>query len=172
MAAISRARRLTFVGARKLANPLAGQLHALASEQRRDPMSERYREQSWSIVPTPWTVTRHDECATLEPATRDAALQLSSYRKPNGLVTDEDVAEFAADSGHLAAAIHVTCGDFRGLTAAYEEADAQWRAWWLAAGAVLLYATYNGTKRTATRDARVIDRIVSTLRYEPNATAR
>jgi hypothetical protein len=134
-------------------------------------MSERYREYSWSIAPTPWSVKRDDECTTLEPTTGDAALQLSSYRKPDGPVTDDDIAEFAADSGHLAAAARVTCGDFRGLSAAYEEAGTQWRAWWLAAGSVLLYATYNGTKGTATRDAEVVDRIVNSLRSEPNAPA-
>ena len=130
----------------------------------------RHRERAWSIAPGPWSAQADGECATLEPPTRDTALQVSAYRKPAGEVTDADLADFAADA-ELPEVSPVQCGDFQGLSGAYTDDGVAWRKWWLRAGPLLLHVTYNGDEATAVRDAAAVDGILGTLRYEPDSPA-
>jgi len=131
-------------------------------------MNARHRERSWSIAPGSWSVEADDDCTTLEPPSRDTALQISAYLKSSGDVTDEDLAEFAADIELLATG-PARCGDFRGLCGEHEADGVHWRKWLLCAGPHLLFATYNGDDAASARDRSVVDAMLATLRSEPRS---
>ena len=129
-------------------------------------MSNRHYEHSWSIDPSPWDASSDDDLTTIEPPTRDSALQISSYRKRKGLVTDLELTDFVARSSHEGPVSAVRFGDFRGLTRSYEEAEAEWQKWWLAAGPLHLYVTYNSSWGCRARDATHVTSILNTLQVD------
>ena len=129
-------------------------------------MSKRHFQQSWSIDPNTWSISSDEDCTTLEPVTRDAALQLSSHRKNAGAVSDSELRGFAERADLLGGASSVSLGQFRGLTARYDDKGVEWQVWWLAAGSLHVYATYNGDSGCRQRDEADVALILNTLRVE------
>lgn len=120
----------------------------------------------WSIeLPSGWTVTQEEECTTLQADYLMGKLQLSSARKEKGLVTDEDLREFAQDHIEAGAKLgSAEFGPFSGFYISYSTEDTYWREWWLRSGTVIVYVTYRveldakGTENVATGE------VLSTLK--------
>jgi hypothetical protein len=81
------------------------------------------------------------------------------------MVTDDDLAEFAAD--HLdasARAIPITLGDFSGLAIRYGVDGTHWRQWFLRHGPVALLVTYNCAEADRGIEDADVERMLASLR--------
>jgi hypothetical protein len=133
-------------------------------------MDSRIYSTYWSVDPLGWFVGEvdgPDDPLTLEPASGDAALQFSTFKKRDGDVTDEDLESFASEEGELDAACKVAYGPFLGLLLTSLHDTTWWRYWWLRMGPIHLMVTYNARIDVAARDHSIVNEILSTLRSQP-----
>lgn len=63
----------------------------------------------------------------------------------------------------------VTFGEFRGLTTNYEDSGVVWFKFWLLAGRLLVFATYNGTAIAWESDRKDVHEMLNTLRSRLDA---
>jgi hypothetical protein len=98
----------------------------------------------WAItVPDHWIVEKDEDCTTFTAPAGVGALQVSAAKKDGGLVTPEDLEEFAEDVlAASSAERELFHGWFSGFTVQFIRDGDFWRHWWLAAGDTLIYATY------------------------------
>lgn len=111
-----------------------------------------------------WLASDDGDCFSIARPDGLGALQISAVRK-NTMVTDDDLAEFAAD--HLdagARAIPITHGDFSGLAIRYGVDGTHWRQWFLRHGPVALLVTYNCTDADRGIEDADVDRMLASLR--------
>ena len=127
-------------------------------------MSE-VRGTGWSLaLISPWLAGDDGDCVSIAHPDGLGALQISAARK-NTMVTDDDLAEFAAD--HLdagAKAIPITLGDFSGLAIPYGVDGTHWRQWFLRHGPVALLVTYNCAEADRGIEDADVDRMLASLR--------
>jgi len=77
-----------------------------------------------------------DDQRRLHP--HDIALRAADAR------TDADLEEFALDRiPERVQLVQVAYGQFSGFTASFQKDDLMWKEWWLRAGRLMVYATYN-----------------------------
>jgi len=123
---------------------------------------------SWSLEPQPaWDVSDDDECLTLTSEDGGGAFQLSSARKAHGTVTSSEL-EWGAKhlKGLWTSPEHVTYGPFSGVWVSSVQEGAYWRWWFLAAGPVLLRATYNAPPAFKALELPQVEQMLRTLRVE------
>jgi hypothetical protein len=127
-------------------------------------MSE-VRGTGWSLeLASPWQARDDGDCVSIGHPDGLGALQVSAARKST-MVTDDDLADFAAD--HLdagAKAIPTTLGDFNGLAIRYGVDGAHWRQWFLWHGPVALLVTYNCAEADRGLEDADVDRMLGSLR--------
>jgi hypothetical protein len=127
-------------------------------------MSE-VRGTGWSLaLASPWQASDDGDCVSIAHPNGLGALQISEACK-NTVVTDDDLAKFAAD--HIdagARAIPITLGDFSGLAIRYGVDGTHWRQWFLRHGAVALLVTYNCAEADRGIEDSVVDRMLGSLR--------
>lgn len=126
----------------------------------------RYAEDSWEIdLAKGWTAAPEEECVAITKSNDSGALQISSYHKPEGAISREELLEStdcdAEAQRHLKENVW---GDFAGFHLAYSEDDAYWRMWWLASGRTLLFLTYNCDLARKDDEKKDIDQMVGSLR--------
>ena len=123
----------------------------------------------WSLTLAPsWQAHDGEDCVCIVRPDGVGALQISAARK-NTSVTDEDLADFAAD--HLDAGARtrpVTLGDFSGIAIRYGVDGIQWRRWFLRHGLVALFVTYNCAEADRGVEDAEIDRMLGNLRARSN----
>ncbi len=127
----------------------------------------RINQHFWEIETAGWAVDQSPECVTLNPYDTEAALQISCHRKHSGPVTNADLLGFAQEVAAEQAVqpVAVVCGDFRGYEASFTDPEPRfWRHWFLAAGSVSLYITYNTSPDTSDSHTAVVDWMLSGLR--------
>lgn len=126
-------------------------------------MSE-YHAADWSIdLPPSWEVEQDEESTLIYDEDGIGALNIT------GFVADEDVSEealreFAAE--HLEAGARtepVEFGEFTGFTLHYREEDEFWREWYLRAGPLALFVTYNCDLEDQGVEDEAIEGILNTL---------
>jgi hypothetical protein len=105
-----------------------------------------YKSAWWSVeLPPNWRGYPDADCTTFRTQMFDGgALQISAARKDTGLVTDQDLQEFACD--RLAAGAVFDSVRFRecsGFTTRYRKDGVSWQEWWLKSEHLMIYATYN-----------------------------
>ena len=125
---------------------------------------------TWSLeVSEEWSVTDHPECLTLEISDQ-SALQASSSRKQNGLVTEEDLFFSAEKRKAWGSWQPASCGEFEGIVYEYTEGESIWRRWFLRWGQTLL-CTYNGSSAATEQERFAVDQVLSTVRAETSGEA-
>ena len=127
----------------------------------------------WALETAGWSVDVSDESTALTPcdAEEEAALVISAYRKAAGTIAPEELWEMSGKgSPPSAARSEICCGDFHGYHARYDDEDGvHWRIWWLAQGALHVYATFNCMLPDAGKHDAALDWMLSTLRAVPHA---
>jgi hypothetical protein len=133
-----------------------------------------YRSAWWSVeLPPNWHGNPDADCATFRADHRSfgGVLQISAAHKDTGIVTDQDLKEFAQD--RLVAGAPFDCvrfGERSGFTTRYRKDGLSWQEWWLRSEHLMIYATYNvvSEKEAAERDDIVS--ILSSLSNNPTVT--
>ena len=106
-----------------------------------------YHTNLWSINNAGWKVERSKQSISISPCNIDGALTIGTFYDDSFVGSIEEVLPHVVQKGAPLSAerVRVTCGDFVGFRAEYEDDDAYWRVWWLFSGSgrVHIYAIYN-----------------------------
>lgn len=98
------------------------------------------------------------------------AFQISSARKEGSPITDADLGEFATNRiPEGVRLVEVAYGSFSGFTACVQKDEVVWREWWLRAGRLMVYATYNVTAdrvETAAKERTDVENMLAALRLK------
>ncbi|HEY6972465.1 MAG TPA: hypothetical protein VJA94_24870 [Candidatus Angelobacter sp.] len=120
----------------------------------------------WSAdLPNGWQGHQEPECATISREPRLGVLQVSAVKKPDGMVTDDDLRDFAED--HVVAGralLPVEYKVFSGFALSYLKGSLFWKEWWLRSGDMIVYATYNVQKDREHIEADDLETILSSLK--------
>ena len=95
------------------------------------------------------------------------ALQISTYWNHERSVTVEEVHDFASDEfGGKEVLEQVSCGDFSGLHITREVEQTHWRKWFLCAGSLMLFVTYNSSVGDRNKENATVDAVLNTLKLK------
>lgn len=118
----------------------------------------------WSITcPDSWEVEHDDGTVTCFDPDGPGALQLSALRNDKP-VDDKFLRHLAAE--HLEAGAQagkVQYGDFTGFELSYDDDEQFWREWYLRAGQIVVFATYNCPLAAEGQEDAAIDAVLETL---------
>jgi len=119
----------------------------------------------WHLkMPLHWSFRNDEECVTFSGDPDLGALQLS-VREKEDVVDNEDLRAFAADRADAASPLQpVAIDSLVGFYAQTVTDDILWREWWLRAGRIMVYITYNVEAEVAEREGDIVDAMISTLR--------
>ena len=126
------------------------------------------RGAEWSLTLAPsWQADDDEDCVCIvRPGV--GALQIGAAPKDTS-VTDEDLADFAADHLDAGAGTRpVALGDFSGIAIRQGADGIQWRQWFLRHGPVALFVTYNCAEADRGVEDADIDRMLGSLRAPSN----
>jgi hypothetical protein len=125
-----------------------------------------FKSKWWSVrLPIGWQATESKECVTLQGTRLPSALQISAAIKDAGLVTDEDLTEFATERLGERIALHeAALPEFAGFWAERVENGTYWQEWWLRHGNVLVYVTYNINEAFQKSESAEVSNIVRSLK--------
>lgn len=116
-------------------------------------------------MPAGWQAVENSECVTISGKNLLSAVQISAARNEAGLVTDEDLKDFAAERlGDQTSLCQINTPIFTGFYAEYIKKDTFWREWWLRSGDLMVYVTYNVDIKYRGTEMRQVDEIVRSLR--------
>jgi hypothetical protein len=119
----------------------------------------------WSAdLPCGWRGIEEANCTTISRQPRLGVLQLSAARKPEGLVTEQDLRDFAEE--HIPTGqsmVQVECKLFSGFSVDYTKDRLFWREWWLRSGNLMIYATYNVERGKEDIEKTDLDYILNSL---------
>jgi hypothetical protein len=120
----------------------------------------------WSVeLPQRWRGEGDERCATFQAEPPLGALQISAARKDVGMVTDDDLRDFAAERISKGIELQKTqWGSFVGLVTQYSKRGYFWREWWLRESNLLVYVTYNVRNGYQEQEAEDIHRILASLK--------
>jgi hypothetical protein len=96
------------------------------------------------------------------------ALQLSSFRKPDGDVTDADLRVMAVSAPGCDELRPARAGEFAGLYCESERDGTYWGRWFVSRGRVALHITYNCAAEERDREQEEVERVVTSLRCPLN----
>jgi hypothetical protein len=106
-----------------------------------------YKSAWWSVeLPPNWRGNPDADCATFraDHPSFGGVLQISAAQKDTGIVTDQDLREFARDRLIAGAPLDsVRFGECSGFTTRYRKGGLSWQEWWLRSEHLMIYATYN-----------------------------
>jgi hypothetical protein len=125
-----------------------------------------YKSEWWSVdLPPNWSGHPDDSCSTFSAEPSLGVLQISAARKDTGIVSEDDLGEFAEHRiGHLGIRIeHVGPGLFSGFTASYRENCLFWRKWWVRSDHLMVFITYNVDQGNEAAEQLVVLGILSSL---------
>ncbi len=121
--------------------------------------------ESWSIDVLPeWEIKDHSECLSIYKPDGVGSLQLSSAKKIEGNVTQQDLG-FHSKS-EWGTPEQCIFGEFAGQLYKYVEDETFWYWWVLASGPVLLRATYNSEIPDRNIELAQIEQMLKTLKTE------
>jgi hypothetical protein len=118
----------------------------------------------WSAhLPKDWHAEEDSECVTLSRNGFPSALQLSAARKENTLITDDELRDFAGSRLSTESASKANTGAFSGFYAERTEDGVFWREWWLRAGHLMIFASYNIVDELKDSEKEAVDAIIRSL---------
>jgi hypothetical protein len=135
---------------------------------------EKYTSQFWEIaLADGWEAERSKHCVTICHPDGVGALQVSGYQKPKGEVTRGDLlgaADLEPDiQKHLG---EQKWGVFEGFQLVYSANNTFWRKWWLGAGKILIFVTYNCELDKQEVELSAVNSMVSSLRKSGDEGAK
>jgi len=131
-------------------------------------MKNIFESSWWSLqLPADWEWEEGEDCVSFFSDDSVGALQVSAYQKEGADVDDADLLEFIPEEIPVASGTPVKIGVFTGFLISYHEDETYWRQWWLKAGQIMVYLTYNTDPADQGTEDAVIDQIVSTLKLRP-----
>ena len=111
-----------------------------------------------------WKAEEHDECLTLTRSD-EGAFQVSAAVKSEGEVLPAEVEEQSREGApNGAQSKALVAGSFTGIDVSYTEDGSVWHRFWLAAGNILLFATYNGQASAWEAEHSDVFQMLSSLR--------
>lgn len=118
----------------------------------------------WSFtLPDGWEVESDDDAVTCFDPDGPGALQLSALRHDQP-IDDKFLRHLAAE--HLDAGAQTAkaeCGEFSGFELGYDDDEQFWREWYLRAGPVVLFVTYNCPLAAEGQEEGAVDAILDSL---------
>lgn len=128
-----------------------------------------YAGNSWALQLAPgWTGRSEDAADVLFHPDGFGALRISAARKEDP-VTDEDLLGFAAQHPDEAARTEaVSCGEFEGYRYAIEGDNVLVLQWFLRAGTLALFLTYNCSMEHAGEEEEALSAMLDTLSLVEN----
>jgi hypothetical protein len=123
-----------------------------------------YQSDLWSIdLPTGWEAETDDKCTSIQASPSFGLLQISAARKPDGIVTDQDLNDFTS-SVSPTSMTQVSTAHLNGLTLERRDEGFYWREWWLRGGSTLIYATYNVRQSMKYKEQEHLQEMIESLR--------
>ncbi|OGB21032.1 MAG: hypothetical protein A3I66_18800 [Burkholderiales bacterium RIFCSPLOWO2_02_FULL_57_36] len=113
-----------------------------------------------------WDSSQDEECLTLTRSD-EGAFQLSAFVKREGVVGLAEIRSFYQKENPKAELVPATAGEFSGYMVSFEDGEAKWSKYWIAAENVLVLATYNGPTGAYLREMPDVYAMLSTLRRVP-----
>lgn len=129
-------------------------------------MSNLYKSNWWSTeLPEGWKGSQEADCHTFVNAENPVgAFQVSAHKKGERLITDADVVYFLDDEIKNKEVLEpVQAKNFKGYHLCYEKDDVYWEKWWLYAGSLLIFATYNCSKSKKGFEWEAVKQVINTL---------
>jgi len=128
-------------------------------------MNERFVSNWWSVrVPVGWRSEENEDCVTFFSDDGCGALQISAYRNRSGVVTDDDLSEFAlGEVSDVRNLINVSYGSFVGLEGSCIESESFRRVFWLRNENLLVYVTYSCSAADAFEERAMVDEVLESL---------
>ena len=127
-------------------------------------MAEQFNGVWWSLtLPTGWTGEFEEECTTFHGSPSLGIIRISSARKGTGAATDEDLEEFAEGRLRGPAAQRISFSNFTGFSLEYIKEGTFWKEWWLKAGSLIVYITYNVEQSKLHGERDVMEQIIRSL---------
>ena len=103
-----------------------------------------YESVWWSVdLPRGWEIEQEEECTTFYKNEGVGALQISAYRNETREVTDEDLTEFGEFAKRGFETQRVRTKALTRLKTSNSTDNDYWEHWYLRAGRLLVYVTYN-----------------------------
>lgn len=123
-----------------------------------------YAGNSWALrLASGWTGRSEEDAEVLYHPEGAGALRVSAARKDDP-VTDEDLQGFAAQHPEEGAGVEtVECGEFRGYRYEIEGESVLVRQWFLRAGTLALFLTYNCSLEHAGEEDEALETMLETL---------
>ena len=121
----------------------------------------RYTHDAWSIdLPNNWVVEETDECMAFYNPEGVGAIQISTYLKEDGNVSNKDLLEFSeADNPDEADLPYL-----KGIKKTVEDGGDIFINWWLRSGPQLYYVTYICEKGDEAIESEEREYVVYSLR--------
>jgi hypothetical protein len=128
-------------------------------------VSNVYESAWWCVeLPQGWLGDEDEGCVTFVNVDGAGALQISAYGKSDKEVADEDSENFSQDDRKRNPSTKkVSYGQFVGIGICERTVTRYWRKYWLRAGSVLLFVTYNCKLDDEGIEEREVDRILHSL---------
>jgi len=123
-----------------------------------------YAGNSWALrLASGWTGRSEDDAEVLYHPEGAGALRVSAARKDD-VVTDEDLKGFAVQHPEEGASVEVVeYGEFRGYRYEIEGESVLVRQWFLRAGTLALFLTYNCSLEHAGEEDEALETMLDTL---------
>lgn len=129
---------------------------------------KKFNTNWWSCeIPSEWSAEVDDICTTFTANPPIGSLQISSAKKENGHVTDNDLLEFAEENLALCSTpITIKLNDIDGFNFSYTKEGFIFREWWLRRKSVLVYVTYTCEIKQKNQDITEIEQIIKSLKIK------
>tara|TARA_R110000772_G_scaffold236733_2_gene348537 strand:- start:5299 stop:5709 length:411 start_codon:yes stop_codon:yes gene_type:complete len=117
-----------------------------------------------ALAPEWWADVAEDGTVLVADEDDVGCLEITTLHKTDGQLTPAELKQIAAtESPSVPAWKAVNCGDFRGFTASFSEAEAAVREWYLASGGLLLFVSYSCDRDNRGMDDAAVDALLDTL---------
>jgi hypothetical protein len=119
----------------------------------------------WSMaVPPEWWAESEEDSILVGDHDDVGCIEISTLHKESGEFATDSVEKIARDEAEQSLQWStVSLGDFRGVSADYQEEGAAIREWYVARGALLLFITYSCEDENRGMDDSAVDEILDTL---------
>ncbi|MEZ5556783.1 hypothetical protein [Haliea sp.] len=125
-----------------------------------------------ALAPEWWADVEEDGTVLVADEDDVGCLEMTTLHKTDGQLTPAELKQIAVtESPSVPAWKAVNCGDFRGFTASFSEAEAAVREWYLASGGLLLFVSYSCDLDNRGMDDAAVDALLDTLARSAPASA-
>lgn len=119
----------------------------------------------WCVeIPDEWIAEHEEDVVTISDCDDVGDIDITAVKKEQDDINDDDLLAFAKAQIEKTTTPQLFETDAaKGFYFEYEDDGTAWREWYLAAGSLLIYITYNTDIENAGMDDVVVDQIIDTL---------